>query len=308
MVVGGTLQITAYATYSDGSVGSLPDSQGNAVTGWNTSNHAVARISSLGHATAAGAGSVSIEAMVGAIIVSPMTVTVMTPSAPTAHAIPSNATSSGDLSASTHWIWSHDDATPGEAVGSSEYPVANPALDGKSREFDISYSQKGGERFSLSFGHDTEATHFVYDAYVYINDPAQLANLEMDVNQVMSNGDTVIYAFQCSGYSEAWEFSTIANNNPHWHSTHLPCNPKNWAANTWHHVQIASHRSSTGVVTYDWVNLDGTYQDVNNATGNGAVALHWATGVLNLNFQLDGSSDSSGSVKMYADELTIYYW
>lgn len=309
IVPGGTLQITAYGTYSDGSVSPLPDSQGNAVTGWNTSDHAVVRISALGHATAVGTGPVNLEAMVGDIAAAPLTVTVTAASALTsAHAIPSNATSSGDLSASSEWTWSHDAATPGEAVGSSEYPVASPSLDGESRAFYMAYSQKGGERFSLSFGHDTEATHFVYDAYVYIDDPTQLANLEMDVNQVMSNGDTVIYAFQCSGYSEAWEFSTIANNSPHWHSTHLPCNPRNWTANTWHHVQIASHRSSTGVVTYDWVNLDGTYHDIDNATGNGAVALHWATGVLNLNFQLDGASGSSGSVKMYADKLTIYYW
>jgi hypothetical protein len=308
IVTGGTLQIAAYGTYSDGSVGPLPDSQGNAVTSWNTSNHAVARISTLGHATAVGTGSVTIEAMVGDITATPLTVTVTAASAPTAHAIPSNAGSSGDLSASSHWTWSHDAATPGEAVGSSEYPVASPSLDGQSREFYMTYSQKGGERFSLSFGRDTEATHFVYDAYVYIDDPTQLANLEMDVNQVMSNGDTVIYAFQCSGYSKAWEFSTIANNRPHWHSSGLPCSPEKWAANTWHHIQIASHRSSTGIVTYDWVNLDGTYQDINNATGHGAVALHWATGVLNLNFQLDGSSESSGAVTIYADKLTIYYW
>jgi Glycosyl hydrolases family 28/Bacterial Ig-like domain (group 3) len=308
IVTGGTLQIKAYGTYSDGSMGALPDSHGNAVTAWNTSDHSVARVSTLGHATAVGMGSVNIEARIGDMIVSPMTVTVTDASALTAHAIPSNAASSGDLSASSHWIWSHDAATPGQAAGSSEYPIASPSLDGKSRAFYMAYSQKGGERFSLTFGHDTEATHFVYDAYVYIDDPTQLANLEMDVNQVMANGDTVIYAFQCSGYSKAWEYSTIANNSPHWHSTHLACSPKNWSAKTWHHVQIASHRSSTGVVTYDWVNLDGAYQDINNAVGNGAVALHWAAGALNLNFQLDGSSAFNGSVKMYADKLTIYYW
>ena len=46
MVAGQTLQIIAYSTYSDGSVGTLPDPQGNAVTAWNTSNHAVAKINS----------------------------------------------------------------------------------------------------------------------------------------------------------------------------------------------------------------------------------------------------------------------
>jgi hypothetical protein len=61
-------------------------------------------------------------------------------------------------------------------------------------------------------------------------------------------------------------------------------------------------------VTYDWVNLDGTYNALNNATGNGAIDLHWAPGILNLNFQLDGAGEYSSSVQIYADELTIYYW
>ena len=222
--------------------------------------------------------------------------------------IPPNAISSGDLTGSSHWTWVHDSGTSGESVGSSAYPVVSPSLDQESREFYMSYSHEGGERYSLTFAHDAEATHFIYDTYVYIVDPAQLANLEMDMNQVIADGKTVIYAFQCSAYSGTWEFSTIANNHPHWHSSGLPCNPEKWAANTWHHVQIGSHRSSTGVVTYDWVNLDGVCKELNNATGNGALDLHWSPGDLNLNFQIDGASKSSGSVKIYADKLTIYYW
>jgi hypothetical protein len=76
MVTGGTLQFTAYGTYSDGSVSTLPDAQGNAVTAWNTNNHAKAKISSAGHATAMGAGTVNIEAAIGSMAVTPWTVTI----------------------------------------------------------------------------------------------------------------------------------------------------------------------------------------------------------------------------------------
>ena len=76
MVVGGTLQIVAYSTYSDGSTGTLPDPRGNVVTGWNTSNHAVAKISGQGHATALSAGTVNMEATIGTLVASPWTVTV----------------------------------------------------------------------------------------------------------------------------------------------------------------------------------------------------------------------------------------
>jgi hypothetical protein len=222
--------------------------------------------------------------------------------------IPANAISSGDLSGSSRWYWTHDTGTPGSSVGSSQYPVANPSLDGLAREFSVSFSEDGGERFSLSFARDTEATHFVYDTWVYVVDPSQLANLELDMNQVMANGDTVLYGFQCSVYSHSWEYATRKGNTPGWHSTSLPCNPQTWTANAWHHIQIASHRNSTGYVTYDWVGLDGTYKVIHNASGKGQADLHWAAGDLLLNFQVDGYNHNSSSVLIYADKLTIYRW
>ncbi len=78
MAAGGTMQLNAYATYSDGSTGALPDTEGNKVTSWNTSNHDVAKISSGGHATAVANGAVNIEAMAGAVTVAPLAVTVGT--------------------------------------------------------------------------------------------------------------------------------------------------------------------------------------------------------------------------------------
>jgi hypothetical protein len=77
IVLGGTLQFTAYGNYSDGSVASLPDASGNEVTLWNTSNHAIAKSSTLGHVTALSLGTVYIEATVGALQASPCQVTVI---------------------------------------------------------------------------------------------------------------------------------------------------------------------------------------------------------------------------------------
>jgi hypothetical protein len=218
--------------------------------------------------------------------------------------IPSDAQAYSDLVASSHWTWTHDAKTPGSAVASSHYPIGSPSLNGKAREFSFSYSNKGGERFSLTFGHNTEVTHFIYDTYVYFDDPGQLANLELDVNQVISDGKTVIFAFQCSGNSGTWEYSTVEG-SPHWHPSSVPCNPRNWTTKQWHHIQIASHRDG-GNVTYDWVSFDGDTHAINKG-GNGAIDLHWSPGDLNLNFQMDGDQER-GSVTIYADELTIYAW
>jgi hypothetical protein len=220
--------------------------------------------------------------------------------------IPSSATSSGDLNGSGRWEWNHDKGTPGTSVGYSSYPVSKPSLDGRSREFSVSYWHYGGEIYHLTFGNDRYATHFIYDTYVYLDDPSQVQNLEMDVNQVMSDGKTVIFGTQCSSISKTWDYAYETSNKPHWHGTNIPCNPRTWAANKWHHVQIAMHRSSTGVVTHDWVALDGAVHDFKDATAPAALSLHWAEGELILNFQLDGENSGNGSIKGYFDKLTVY--
>jgi hypothetical protein len=76
MVVGSTLQFTAYGVYSDGSVSKLPDSLGNTVTAWNTSRHAVAKVSTRGHVTAVGMGKADVQAVIGNLKASPWTVTI----------------------------------------------------------------------------------------------------------------------------------------------------------------------------------------------------------------------------------------
>jgi hypothetical protein len=133
----------------------------------------------------------------------------------------------------------------------------------------------------------------------------------MDMNQVMSNGDTVIFGAQCASGSGTWEYTTVSEVNGKaktgWHPSNLPCNPKTWTASTWHHIQIASHRDTTGVVTYDWVTMDGTTSDFTSASGGSAESLGWTAGDLLLNFQLDGPS-ASGSITAYIDEMTVYGW
>lgn len=76
MVAGGTLQFAAYGIHSDGSVNKLPDADGHAVSGWNTSNHSLAKVSTNGHVTAAANGRVNIVATVDGVESSPWTVTI----------------------------------------------------------------------------------------------------------------------------------------------------------------------------------------------------------------------------------------
>jgi hypothetical protein len=222
--------------------------------------------------------------------------------------IPSYATSVSSLQTLGSWKESYDNATSGSASGSMAL-VGSPAISGNSRQFVTGFSTGGGERYYVSFGDDTSAQNFVYDAWVYLTSSAgSMANLELDMNQVMANGQTIIYGFQCDGYAGVWDYTknsgSASGYNDTWVRSSQPCNVRNWARNAWHHVQISYSRNSSGYVTYNTVWLDGKAQPI-NATVYSAFALGWAP-TLVANFQVDGLG--SGSTTVYLDKFTVYRW
>ncbi len=222
--------------------------------------------------------------------------------------IPSNAVSVSSIQTLGSWKEASDGGTSGSASGSMGL-VGTPTISGDSRKFATSYSNGGGERYYVSFGDDTGSENFVYDAWVYLNSSAgNVANLELDMNQVMPNGQTVIYGFQCDGYNSVWDFTKNAGSaskyDDTWVRSSAPCNVRNWSRNAWHHVQISYSRNSSGDVTYHTVWLDGVAQGI-NATVYSAFALGWAPSLV-TNFQVDGLG--SGSNTIYLDKLTVYRW
>jgi hypothetical protein len=225
----------------------------------------------------------------------------------TGTSIPSYATASSDLD-TIGWQYEHDWGTPGSSKGSTYYPASTPLYD-DAREFYMTYTDHGGERWHLSWANAASPTHFIFDTYVFVKNPDQMANLELDINQVMSNGETVILGTQCSSYSGTWEYVYVSSGKPHWHSSNIHCNTRKWAANTWHHIQIGMHRgSSSSYVTHDWVTLDGTKSYFSGASGSAGLWLGWSKGSLTTNYQVDGAYSSSGSVTSYIHKMTIYRW
>jgi hypothetical protein len=225
-------------------------------------------------------------------------------------AVPAVAqTSSGYLDNSSAWKWEHDAGTPGSSTGQLIFNVANPSLNGSATEFVVSYSDYGGERFHLMFGNDTSASYFIYDTWVYLVNPTQVQNLELDADQVTANDETIIFGTQCSSISGTWEYTYVSNGHAHWQRSNLPCNPQNWAPNKWHHIQIQSHRVGD-VVTHDWVKLDnGAAHSFKQATAPSGLFLSWMPiGVLVLNFQVDGALPGSGTVQGYFNELQVWRW
>jgi hypothetical protein len=223
--------------------------------------------------------------------------------------IPAAATEVTEIQALGNWSAAQDAAGSGTAIGATGM-VNAPSLSGNARQFQTSYSNSGDERYYTSFGADTVPTNFLYDAWVYIASPSSdVANLEMDMNQVMSNGQTVIFGVQCDGYSGTWDYTanegTPANYSDVWLHSTAPCNPRNWAPNAWHHVQISYSRDAAGNVTYGSVWLDSVEQSL-NVTVPSAFALGWSSMLL-TNFQVDGVG-TSGSTTVYLDNLAVYRW
>jgi hypothetical protein len=216
------------------------------------------------------------------------------------------------VQAMSAWKAGYDTGTSGTSGGASGTTsiVDTPSLSGEAREFATTYTGSGGERYSVTFGHDTAPAHFLYDTWVYLDGSIDhVANLELDVNEVMPNGLTVIFGFQCDGYSKTWDYTTNAGTpqNPvdHWLHSGADCNLQDWSIDTWHHVQIAYSRDDAGNATYQSVWLDDVEQDV-NATVPAAFALGWGPTLL-TNVQVDGLG-ASGSSTLYVDNLTVYRW
>jgi hypothetical protein len=241
----------------------------------------------------------------GASCVTDVALTVRTGSS-----VPSNSSSVSSLQAMSGWSAIHDPGTPGSSSGWSAI-TSSPSRSGAARKFSMSYSYYGGERYSISFGDDEAAANFIFDTWVYIPSPnTNLVNLEMDLNQVLSEGQTVIYGMQCDGWSGTWDISVNKGTTTHpstqWAHTGAKCNVRGWSTNTWHHVQLSYSRNDTGWITYKSVSLDGSQQAI-NTTVLGAYSLGWAPTLL-ANVQIDGATSGSGSASAIFDDLTVYRW
>lgn len=236
------------------------------------------------------------------------------PTTSTGPSIPSNAIVVKDIQKMTTWQAAYDTATGGSntwANGSTNI-VSSPALSGYARLFATTYSNYGGERYSVHLGTDSTSQNFVYDTRIFLATPiTSIANIEMDMNQVIAKGQTVIFGFQCDGWSKTWDYTknvgTPTSPDDKWIHTTQSCNPQAWSANTWHHIQVSYSRDDSGNVTYKSVWFDGVQQDI-NVTVPSSFALGWAPGSVLTNFQIDSMTSTQSSSTVLLDKFTLSRW
>ena len=242
----------------------------------------------------------------GGVCVTDVAITVTS----TVAAVPSYSSSVGALQTMSNWISVHDSGTPGTSSGWMNI-VSSPSRSGATRQFATSYTNYGGQRYSVSFGDDESAHNFLLDTWVYLQNPSTgVQILELDLNQVLSNGQTMLYGIQCNGWSSTWDFSTnrgsATSPKPHWVNTSAYCNPHSWGTNQWHHIQLLYSRNDSGWITYKTVTLDGKVFNI-WTTAYSAYALGWGPSLM-VNVQVDGSTSGSGGSHIFIDNMTVSRW
>ena len=224
--------------------------------------------------------------------------------------VPANTASVSSLQTFGGWYSVHDGGTPGSSNGWSAV-VNSPSRTGAARKFSMNYSYFGGQRYSISFGDDEAAMNFILDTWIYIpGGDNGLKNLELDMNQVIGSGATVLYGMQCDGWTSTWDVAinkgTATKPWNTWAHSSAPCNLQSWGKNEWHHIQLSYSRNDTGWITYKSATLDGVTHPI-NMTVLGAYMLGWGRTLL-VNVQLDGATTGSGSAELIMDNLTINRW
>ena len=106
--------------------------------------------------------------------------------------VPPNAIAVKGIQALKTWQAVNDSGATGTSSGTTAL-LSSPSMSGTARQFVTTYNNSGAERYHVVFGADTAAMNFLYDGWVYLAAPSDdIANLELDMNQVMANGQTVV--------------------------------------------------------------------------------------------------------------------
>lgn len=222
--------------------------------------------------------------------------------------VPRRAQTDSNIQSSPNWKADNDLATNGSSSGTMQV-TQSPSISGSSRQFVTTFSNSGGERYYVWFDTNQTVHNFIYSVSVLLDSSSSnIANLELDLNQVTSNGQTVIYGFQCDGYSGTWDYTKNAGTPTQfvdqWVNSSAHCNPREWSTGVWHNIKISYSRDDSGNVTYGSVWFDGVESKI-NATVPSSFALGWQSSLI-TNFQVDGIG--SGTNIIYADQMTVEMW
>jgi Bacterial Ig domain len=229
------------------------------------------------------------------------TTTAPPPPAPTPTPTGSVVTSNID----ERTVWGHCDVCAGmNAAGPTATHTldwtSSPTMDTKSAHFTLA----GTTPYSNAIWWNElkpsdSASHFVYDLYFYIKDPASSEALEFDMNQT-TGGRRYVYGTQCGvNYDHQWDVWDTANG--HWMKTGVACTDVK--AFSWNHLVWEFSRSN-GQINYVSVTLNGVKSYVNASYSSKA----WTNGPeLNVAFQMD-QAGAAKAYEVWLDQVSVTQW
>jgi len=224
--------------------------------------------------------------------------------------IPSNATVFSNIDQMSGWQTCDACAGAGGAgpTGSDSMTQnqSSPSLDGKSMKFWIGgstpYTDYLFHKTLLSESQLTQNRnlhHFIYDTWMYVQDPTVPQNIEWDINQFV-DGKSFILGTQCAWRSShTWDIWD--NVNSRWVDTGVYCAlPKAYA---WNHVVIEAERTSDNQMHYISVSLNGDKHIINKYYPPKSTSWSGVT----VNYQMDGNSKMQ-SYTTWLDKFTLTAW
>lgn len=216
--------------------------------------------------------------------------------------IPSNATTIANIDQLPGW--QSCDACAGIGGNGPRDPysmtqgVSNPAMDGASATFWLGGTTPFGDALWWNqLGPNPNASHFVYDLYFWVSNPALAQGLEFDVNQSVG-GMKYIFGTECDARTNGgWRIWDTANAG--WVSTNATCTvqPNAWNHLTWQFERVGNQTHFISVT------LNGNQQTIDkyfNAENMNAQEI-------NVAFQLDGD-EHQDALQAWLDKVTLYYW
>lgn len=221
--------------------------------------------------------------------------------------IPATAKTSTILDNSKNWTQMKDGGTPGTVSSMSNKYISAAA----GRQFTAVQKGKAGVRWSNSFGKDSAPTNFVYDLWYMSPDPTQQAQLELDMNHVLPNGNNVFLCLQANHNSGAWDYTLTPDGNCHWIPSNIKVDPTKWTPNVYKHLRLKTSHDANGIVTYEGVEDDGDYQ-LFDPSCKGLSSFRdgpngWTPNAMLLNYQNNGAT-AAGTMNTFAKQLQIIYW
>lgn len=185
----------------------------------------------------------------------------------------------------------------GNAVSTMIPGQSTPSLDGKSTQFTMGgptgYSN---ELYFESLGGGTNLTHFIYDVWFLVDNPAVPEALEFDVNQTFG-GLRWTWGTECA-FKDSGKWDVWDPLNEKWVHTAVPCNP--FPANTWIHL-IWNFERVNGQVHYISVSVNGLVSTVDAFF---QPQQKWTLEDINIAFQMDGDFRQD-PYNVWLDQMTL---